>query len=191
MARPRTPRPRRGGKENKHSRSLAVVLEHVRCELDRSMQELDARFRGMNVEGECFGFFEPVTGKQDSELGNRISTYENASRYPQWGTMVRYGVVSKTWPGVLVLVSGFYAFLRDASDPKKDCAQELANAEKMASKTIAMCMAAQAMIATFNDKGGLGEKLVYDDGDEWEDERTRRAHADLVIAPLLKAYRNG
>ena len=192
MARRRMPRPQRGGKESKHSRSLGVVLERVRQDFDGcTVEELDAHFRGMDVDSECYGFLEPAGVKKDSELGNRISAYECATRYPQWGTIVRYGTISGTWPGILLLISGFYACFRDAANPKKDAAKELDAARIMARKTVAMALAAQEMVETFGSDAGLADKLACRDGVEWHDEKVRREHARLVVQPLLDAYRAG
>lgn len=175
--RPRAPRPHPGGNSSPIPRGYGLTLETIRKELKLKPDEFDQKMADTPSK-----FLEPKR-KAGATLGTRVEEWEKAATNISFASQHRYGRLSRTKPGVLLLASHFYKHIRDAIDTNKR-QDEIEKAHDMADRLIAFALNAKAML---NDYHNLVGSL---DGDAWSDPEVRDRHGEMVVSRLLDGYRN-
>lgn len=121
----------RGG-ENGLPRSFGLTLEAVRFELDLNRPDMMARLASIAPEVSPWPFTD--YNREAENPGGLVGGWEAAKTNPRFGTLHRYGELSGTLAGVLLIASHFYARLRDASNPNEDSKKHLAEINEIARK---------------------------------------------------------
>lgn len=122
--RPPAPNLQPGGR-NQIPRSLGMVLRAIRRKRDLDQDEmLDL----LNRTASPYELRKSRRDRQNVNPGATVSDWENAAHNLDFSLQHRYGLISKTYSGVLHIVSLAYANLRDYSDPtereKRDVLKE-------------------------------------------------------------------
>lgn len=175
--RPRAPRPHAGGNSSPIPRGYGLTLETVRKELNLNPADFDQQLTDTLSK-----FFEPKR-KANAKLGTRVEEWEKAATNISFASQHRYGRLSRTKPGVLLLASHFYKHIRDAIVPDKR-QEEMQKAHEMADRLIAFALNAKAIL---DDYDTYVDTL---DGDAWSDTDVRERHGKIIISRLLDGYRN-
>lgn len=171
-------------------RSLGLVFAYIRRDLwkNKSALELDRYFRSGAAAELSKGFCERYNRKKPPS-GRRINRYERAERDPAFGTQHRYGVLSGSVTGALHVASLVHACLSCAAHDPKKRDKHLSEAREVALKLQAL---ADAAVKTVEEAAAPDSALLGGlEGNPYKDTEVGLAQARLVIAPLLKAYREG
>lgn len=176
----------RGG-ENGLPRSFGLTLEAVRFELDLNRPDMIARLASIAPEVSPWPFTD--YNREAENPGGLVGGWETAKTNPRFGTLHRYGELSGTLVGVLLIASHFYARLRDASNPNEDPKKHLAEIHEIVRRLRSLCdFAEQEALAgqkAFHARtSGRGQVLSQSVGKG----RVRKKHLRFLNA-LLDAYR--
>jgi len=180
----RKPQPRRGGDDKVPldlPRSLGLTLECVRRELDKSLPEMVEALYA--VPQEESPWLMPKVKADPKNPGGMVANWENAKTSPVFAALHRYGLLSSTLAGVLLIGSHFYAHLRDAADGKHDKDREIDALRTIARKLRCLADRADAVADRFT-RGEYAKVLANDT----EDGDVRARHLE-VISEILDGYR--
>lgn len=195
--------PEQGGEGRRPiPRSMGMTFEYIRRGMFANENQ-EAFGRRLQTTPSPF----PESSRADPRAENprsRISAYETAARDVCFGTQHRYGSLSKSYSGVIHLISLFYAFLRCAANEEEGSVEsrreELRQAMDVAIRLEALAEEARRLVAVAQEEfessrgdlakvnpHGLLEGLRGED-EAWVDEARRLQRQMLVIKPLFDAY---
>ncbi len=181
----RTGRPRAAvrheatGGKNKIPRSFGLTLEAIRDELGHD----EATMLSVLLDRTDSPYWIKDYSRVPKTMKSTVRDWETALRDPPFGIEHRFGLASKTWSGVLQLISLFDAELRDAGqlDVREAKLEAVRN---VAAGLIRLATAVTDMADNYAALG-LEQRL----GGDLKDEQVRVRHKDL-IRELLAIYRS-